>query len=110
MFVDCYELEEVMGNFMLVVVKVLGLIIDCVVVGGVGDCVVNGIGIGVVNMGVFLMLIGMSGIMFVYLDKVEIDLVGWLYMFCYVVCGKWYMMGVSLIGGGVLDWFVNWFC
>jgi xylulokinase len=106
----CYESEQVTGKLTPDVAKLLGLSTDCVVVGGAGDCAANGIGTGVVKSGVLSTSIGTSGIMFVHSDKVEIDPAGRLHTFCHAVHGKWHMMGVSLSGGGSLQWFVECLC
>ena len=110
LFAKCYESEEVTGNLTSESAKELGLTTDCVVVGGAGDCAANAVGTGVVKSGVLSTSIGTSGIMFVHSDKVEIDPDGRLHTFCHAVNGKWHMMGVSLTGGGALDWFVKNLC
>jgi xylulokinase len=88
----------------------MGLSTDCVVVGGAGDCAANGIGTGVVTSGTLSTSIGTSGIMFVHSDEVQIDPAGRLHTFCHAVHGKWHMMGVSLTGGGALQWFTEKIC
>lgn len=110
LFAKCYESEEVTGNLTAAAAKELGLTTDCIVVGGAGDCAANAVGTGVVKSGVLSTSIGTSGIMFVHSDKVEIDPDGRLHTFCHAVNGKWHMMGVSLTGGGALDWFVKNLC
>lgn len=110
MLATCYESEEVTGNLTPAAAKQLGLTTDCTVVGGAGDCAANGIGTGVVKKGVLSTSIGTSGIMFVHSDEVEIDPAGRLHTFCHAVHGKWHMMGVSLTGGGALEWFVRTMC
>jgi xylulokinase len=110
LFARCYESEEVTGKLTKEVASDLGLTTDCVVVGGAGDCAANGVGTGVVSSGVLSTSIGTSGIMFVHSDKVEIDPLGRLHTFCHAVHGKWHMMGVSLTGGGALQWFVEKIC
>lgn len=110
LFAKCYESEEVTGNLLPAVAKELGLSTDCVVVGGAGDCAANGVGTGVVTSGSLSTSIGTSGIMFVHSDKVEVDPLGRLHTFCHAVHGKWHMMGVSLSGGGSLQWFHDKLC
>jgi xylulokinase len=100
----------VTGKLTTEAAKLLGLTTDCVVVGGAGDCAANGVGTGVVSSGVLSTSIGTSGIMFVHSDKVEVDPQGRLHTFCHAVHGKWHMMGVSLSGGGSLQWFVDALC
>jgi len=106
----CYESEEVTGKLTPAVANELGLSTDCVVVGGAGDCAANGVGTGVVSSGVLSTSIGTSGIMFVHSDKMEVDPQGRLHTFCHAVHGKWHMMGVSLSGGGSLQWFHDKLC
>jgi xylulokinase len=110
LFARCYESEEVTGRLTSAAAKELGLTTDCLVVGGAGDCAANGVGTGVVSGGVLSTSIGTSGIMFVHSDKVEIDPQGRLHTFCHAVHGKWHMMGVSLTGGGALQWFTEKLC
>lgn len=110
LFARCYESEEVTGTLTREVAKKLGLTTDCVVVGGAGDCAANAVGTGVVKTGVLSTSIGTSGIMFVHSDKFELDPQGRLHTFCHAVKGKWHMMGVSLTGGGALEWFTKNLC
>lgn len=110
LFATCYESEEVTGQLTAEAAKTLGLTTDCLVVGGAGDCAANGVGTGVVKTGTLSTSIGTSGIMFVHSDQVEIDPEGRLHTFCHAVHGKWHMMGVSLTGGGALQWFVERLC
>jgi len=110
LFGKCYESEDVTGNLTAGAAKQLGLTTDCVVVGGAGDCAANGLGTGVVKKGILSTSIGTSGIMFVHSDEVEIDPQGRLHTFCHAVRGRWHMMGVSLTGGGALDWFTRRLC
>ncbi|MFN0020630.1 MAG: xylulokinase [Pirellulaceae bacterium] len=106
----CYESEEVTGNLTKEAAAELGLSTKCVVVGGAGDCAANAVGTGVVKSGVLSTSIGTSGIMFVHSDEVQIDPLGRLHTFCHAVHGKWHMMGVSLTGGGALQWFTEKVC
>jgi xylulokinase len=48
--------------------------------------------------------------MFVHSDELQIDPLGRLHTFCHAVHGKWHMMGVSLTGGGALQWFCHKVC
>ena len=110
LFGRCYESEDVTGILTEQAAKELGLTTGCVVVGGAGDCAANGVGTGVVSSGTLSTSIGTSGIMFVHSDDVKIDPLGRLHTFCHAVRGKWHLMGVSLTGGGALQWFRNKFC
>jgi xylulokinase len=101
LFARCYESEQVTGQLTREAADLLGLTTDCLVVGGAGDCAANGVGTGVVKSGVLSTSIGTSGIMFVHSDEVQI---------CHAVKGKWHMMGVSLTGGGALQWFTDQLC
>ncbi len=106
----CYESEDVTGQLTPKAAKLLGLTTNCLVVGGAGDCAANGVGTGVVKKGILSTSIGTSGIMFVHSDEVQIDPQGRLHTFCHAVRGKWHMMGVSLTGGGALQWFAQKLC
>lgn len=110
LFADCYESEEVTGKLTKEAAKQLGLTTDCLVVGGAGDCAANAVGTGVVKSGVLSTSIGTSSVMFVHSDEVKIDPAGRLHTFCHAVRGKWHMMGVTLTGGGALQWFVDNLC
>ena len=110
LFPDCFESEEVTGKLTSQAAKEMGLTTDCLVVGGAGDCAANALGTGVVKKGILSTSIGTSGIMFVHSDDVKIDPEGRLHTFCHAVRGKWHMMGVSLTGGGALQWFVEKLC
>jgi xylulokinase len=107
---DCHESEQVTGNLTPEAARELGLSTKCVVVGGAGDCAAGAVGNGIVSRGTLSTSIGTSGIMFVHSDKVEVDPAGRLHTFCHAVNGKWHMMGVSLSGGGCLQWFRNRLC
>jgi xylulokinase len=107
---DCYESQQVTGQLTSEAAGELGLSTACVVVGGAGDCAAGAVGNGIVSRGTLSTSIGTSGIMFVHSDKVEVDPAGRLHTFCHAVHGKWHMMGVSLSGGGCLQWFRNRLC
>ena len=106
----CYESHQVTGQLLPEVAELLGLTTDCVVVGGAGDCAANAVGTGVVERGIVSTSIGTSGIMFVHSDSMEFDPQGRLHTFCHAVDGKWHMMGVSLTGGGAMQWFRESLC
>jgi len=106
----CYEAEEITGQLTRKAADELGLTTDCTVVGGAGDCAAGAIGNGIVKPGSLSTSIGTSGIMFVHSDTVQVDPQGRLHTFCHAVHGKWHMMGVSLSGGGCLQWFRNQLC
>jgi xylulokinase len=110
LFASCYESEEVTGKLTRQAAAELGLTTDCAVVGGAGDCAAGAVGNGIVNRGTLSTSIGTSGIMFVHSDDVQIDPDGRLHTFCHAVRGKWHLMGVSLSGGGCLQWFRNALC
>jgi xylulokinase len=110
LFARCYESEEVTGKLTRKTAEQLGLTTDCVVVGGAGDQAAGAVGNGIVSRGTLSTSIGTSGIMFVHSDEVQIDPGGRLHTFCHAVHGKWHLMGVSLSGGGSLQWFRNMLC
>ena len=106
----CYESEEVTGKLTPQAAGELGLTTECMVVGGAGDQAAGALGNGIVRRGTLSTSIGTSGIMFVHSDQVQIDPEGRLHTFCHAVHGKWHLMGVSLSGGGSLQWFRNTLC
>lgn len=110
LFGKCYESDEDTGKLTPEAAKTLGLTTDCLVVGGAGDCAAGAVGNGIVSRGTLSTSIGTSGIMFVHSDTVQVDPAGRLHTFCHAVHGKWHMMGVSLSGGGCLQWFRNQLC
>jgi xylulokinase len=110
LFAKCYESEEVTGKLLPDVAKELGLTTDCIVVGGAGDCAANAVGTGVVKTGILSTSIGTGAVMFVHSDEVKVDPKGRLHTFCHAVHGKWHQMGVSLTGGGALNWFQQTLC
>jgi xylulokinase len=110
LFATCVESEDVTGTLTKAAAKELGLSTECKVVGGAGDCAAGAVGNGIVRTGVLATSIGTSGIMFVHSDDPEVDPEGRLHTFCHAVRGKWHMMGVSLTGGGALQWFKNRLC
>ncbi len=106
----CYESEAVTGKLTRQAAGELGLTTECMVVGGAGDQAAGALGNGIVRRGTLSTSIGTSGIMFVHSDEVQIDPEGRLHTFCHAVHGKWHLMGVSLSGGGSLQWFRNTLC
>jgi xylulokinase len=110
LFAECFESQQVTGRLTPAAAQELGLTTACQVVGGAGDCAANAVGTGVVSSGILSTSIGTSGIMFVHSDQPKIDPAGRLHTFCHAVDGKWHMMGVSLTGGGAMQWFVERLC
>jgi len=107
---ECYESEEVTGNLTPETAKLLGLTTGCVVVGGGGDNAAGAVGNGIVSRGTISTSIGTSSVVFAHSDTVQVDPQGRLHTFCHAVRGKWHMMGVTLSGGGALQWFRNSLC
>ncbi|MEX2114034.1 MAG: xylulokinase [Pirellulales bacterium] len=107
---QCYESEQITGKLTRQAAKELGLTTECMVVGGAGDCAAGAVGNGIVSRGTLSTSIGTGAVMFVHSDTVEVDPLGRLHTFCHAVHGKWHMMGVSLTGGGCLQWFRNRLC
>ncbi len=107
---ECFESEQVTGRLKPDVAELLGLAESCQVVAGAGDCAANAVGTGIVRPGELSTSIGTSGIMFVHCDTPQVDPQGRLHTFCHAVHGKWHMMGVSLTGGGALQWFAQSLC
>ena len=110
MLAECHESEDVVGQLTPQAAKLLGLSVDCKVVGGAGDCAAGAVGGGIVAGGVLSASIGTSGVMFVHSDEVKIDPQGRVHTFCHAVRGRWHMMGVNLSAGGSLQWFRNELC
>jgi xylulokinase len=110
LFGRCYESEDITGKLTRQAASELGLTTECAVMGGAGDQAAGALGNGIVNAGVLSTSIGTSGIMFVHSDEVQFDPEGRLHTFCHAVRGKWHLMGVSLSGGGSLQWFRNTLC
>jgi xylulokinase len=110
LFGKCYESSDVTGKLNREAAKALGLSMDCVVVGGAGDCAAGAVGNGIVKSGVLSTSIGTSGVVFVHSDTPQVDPEGRLHTFCHAVKGKWHMMGVTLAAGGSLQWFRNAVC
>ncbi len=110
LFARCHESEEVTGRLTPEAAKTLGLSIDCMVVGGAGDCAAGAVGNGIVRTGLLSTSIGTSGVVFVHSDSPQVDPAGRLHTFCHAVHGKWHMMGVTLAAGGSLQWFRNALC
>jgi xylulokinase len=106
----CFESEEITGRLTRQAAAELGLSTDCAVVGGAGDCAAGAVGNGIVSRGTLSTSIGTGAVMFVHSDTVQVDPAGRLHTFCHAVRGKWHMMGVSLSGGGCLQWFRNRLC
>jgi xylulokinase len=110
MLAPVVESADITGKLLPEVADQLGLSSDVIVVGGAGDCAAGGVGTGVVSSGTISTSLGTSGIVFAHSDEVKIDPKGRLHTFCHAVRGKWHMMGVSLTGGGAMQWYTEKIC
>ncbi len=110
LFPKCYESEDVTGRLTRAAATELGLSTDCLVVGGAGDCAAGAIGTGVVESGIVNSSIGTSSVVFVHCDEFRPDPNARLHTFCHAVRNKWHQMGVTLTGGGAMEWFRNELC
>ena len=110
LFGRCYESEEVTGELTPAAAAELGLTTDCLVVGGAGDCAAGAVGNGIVSKGRFPRRSAPRASCSSIATRSRSIPAGRLHTFCHAVHGKWHMMGVSLSGGGCLQWFRNKLC
>ncbi len=105
-----YESQEITGQITPKVAALTGLKAGTPVVGGAGDQAAGAVGNGIVKSGVISSVIGTSGVVFAYTDKVSIDPEGRVHTFCHAVPDTWHVMGVTQGAGLSLQWFRNQFC
>lgn len=77
------------------------------VVGGGGDNVVGVVGVGMVDVGQVMLLLGMLGVYFVVSEGFFSKFESVVYSFCYVLLGCWYLMLVMFSVVFCLDWVVK---
>lgn len=104
---DCFESQEISGEINSVASNLTGLTEKTPVVGGGGDQAAGAIGNGIVKKGVISSTIGTSGVVFGFMDKVKIDMLGRVHTFCHAVPQKWHVMGVTQGAGLSLQWLRN---
>jgi xylulokinase len=68
------------------------------------------VGNGIVRKGVASAMIGTSGVVFAYADKMETEPQGRIHAFCHAVPGAWHLMSCMLSAGGMLQWFRDALC
>ncbi len=105
-----YESQEVTGVISKKASQLTGLAQGTPVVGGGGDQAAGAIGNGIVRPGIISSVIGTSGVVFAYTDKVHIDPMGRVQTFCHAIPNTWHIMGVTQAAGLSLQWFRNNFC
>lgn len=79
-----YEGSEIIGVLLFEVVKVWGMVMVLVVVGG-GDNVVGVVGVGMVDVNQVMLLLGMLGVYFVVSEGFLSKLESVVYSFCYAL-------------------------
>ncbi len=105
-----YESQEITGVVTRTVAELTGLKAGTPVIGGAGDQAAGAVGNGIVKPGIISSVIGTSGVVFAYTDKVSIDPKGRVHTFCHAVPNTWHIMGVTQGAGLSLQWFRNHFC
>ncbi len=105
-----YESCEATGRVTAGAAGLTGLPEGTVVAGGAGDQAAGAVGNGIVKKGVVSSTIGTSGVVFVHMDKMEVDMKGRVHTFCHAVPDCWHVMGVTQGAGLSLKWFRDNFC
>ncbi len=105
-----YESQEVSGKVSKYAAELTGLVEGTSVVGGAGDQAAGAVGNGIVKPGIISSVIGTSGVVFAYTEKVSIDPLGRVHTFCHAVPNTWHIMGVTQGAGLSLKWFRDNFC
>jgi len=107
---ELYESQEVSGRVNSKAAKLTGLNSGTPVVGGGGDQAAGAVGNGIVKPGIISSVIGTSGVVFAYSEKIIIDPLGRVQTFCHAVPNIWHVMGVTHGAGLSLKWFRDNFC
>lgn len=102
-----YESPEVSGVVNAAAAKAMGIPVGTPVAGGGGDQAAGAVGNGIVKKGVVSAMMGTSGVVFAYTDKMETEPGGRIHTFCHAVPGVWHMMSCMLSAGGMLQWYRN---
>ncbi|GFP21422.1 xylulokinase [Candidatus Hakubella thermalkaliphila] len=102
---SCYESPEVVARVSAQGAQATGLSEGTPVVAGGGDQAAGGVGSGIVLPGRASVVLGTSGVVFVYSEAPDFDSDGRLHTFCHAVPGKWHVMGVTLAAAGSLRWY-----
>lgn len=105
-----FESTVVSGVVSREAATILGIPVGTPVAGGGGDQAMGAVGNGIVKKGVVSSMMGTSGVVFAYTDKMETEPRGRIHTFCHAVPGVWHMMSCMLSAGGILQWFRNALC
>jgi xylulokinase len=105
-----FESPVVSGAVNAEAAKALGISVGTPVAGGGGDQAMGAVGNGIVKKGVVSSMMGTSGVVFAYTDKMETEPQGRIHTFCHAVPGVWHMMSCMLSAGGMLQWFRDVLC
>lgn len=105
-----FESAVVSGAVGAAAAKELGVSAGTPVAGGGGDQAMGAVGNGIVKKGVVSAMMGTSGVVFAYTDRMETEPRGRIHTFCHAVPGAWHMMSCMLSAGGMLQWFRNVLC
>ena len=105
-----FESTVVSGKVSALAAKAMGIPVGTPVAGGGGDQAMGAVGNGIVKKGVVSAMMGTSGVVFAYTDKMETEPQGRVHTFCHAVPGIWHMMSCMLSAGGMLQWFRNALC
>ncbi len=105
-----FESQEVTGVVTSVAAKALGIREGVPVAGGGGDQAMGAVGNGIVKKGVVSAMMGTSGVVFAYTEKMETEPRGRVHTFCHAVPGVWHTMSCMLSAGGMLQWYRNAIC
>ncbi len=105
-----FESQEVTGTVTSIAAKALGLREGVPVAGGGGDQAMGAVGNGIVKKGVVSAMMGTSGVVFAYTDKMETEPRGRVHTFCHALPGVWHTMSCMLSAGGMLQWHRNALC
>jgi xylulokinase len=74
-------------------------------IGAAGDQAAGALGVGVVEPGLFSVVLGTSGVVFAALPEYRADPQARLHVFCHAAPMSWHAMGVMLSAAGSLRWF-----
>ncbi len=105
-----FESTEVTGRVSAMAARELGVPAGTPVAGGGGDQAMGAVGNGIVRKGVISAMMGTSGVIFAYSDRMETEPRGRVHTFCHAVPGVWHTMSCMLSAGGMLQWFRNALC
>ena len=105
-----YESPEVSGRVSALAAAELGLAAGTPVAGGGGDQAMGAVGNGIVRKGVVSAMMGTSGVVFAYTDRMETDPKGRIHTFCHAIPGVWHLMSCMLSAGGMFRWFRDSLC